>query len=74
MKNKKKMNNDSWKEQYKKIKILKPYQIKLLDDGPQSHSQTWLVNSMWSEWNDMQKNSDFNQKLYLEEATDPWYD
>ena len=28
------MNDESWKIQYKHWKILKPYQIKLIDEGP----------------------------------------
>ena len=30
------MPEESWKIQYKKWKILKPHQIKLIDDGPKS--------------------------------------
>ena len=49
------MIEDSWKIQYKKWKDLKPYQIKLIDDGPKSQSQAWLLNSMWCEWIDLKK-------------------
>ena len=41
------MSDETWKIQYKKWKDLKPYQIKLIDDGPKSQSQAWLLNSMW---------------------------
>ena len=69
------MNKECWKEKYKKIKDLKPYQIKLLDDGPQSLSQAWLFNYMWSEWNDIQKNRDYNLNVELsQEINDPWDD
>jgi len=44
------MSNEAWKTQYKQWKNLKPYQIKLIDDGPKSQSQAWLLNSMWCEW------------------------
>tara|TARA_B100000965_G_C19075810_1_gene534080 strand:- start:246 stop:386 length:141 start_codon:yes stop_codon:yes gene_type:complete len=41
------MNEETWKNQYKQCKNLKPYQIKLIDDGAKSQSQAWLLNSMW---------------------------
>ena len=44
------MPEEIWKIQYKKWKKLKPYQIRLIDDGPKSQSQAWLLNSMWCEW------------------------
>tara|TARA_Y100001968_G_C18859820_1_gene482065 strand:+ start:205 stop:417 length:213 start_codon:yes stop_codon:yes gene_type:complete len=51
------MNEETWKIQYKKWKNLKPYQIRLIDDGPKSQSQAWLLNSMWCEWLDLKKTS-----------------
>ena len=45
--------DESWTEQYKKWKDLKPYQLKLLDEGPKSQSQAWLYNSMWCDWKDI---------------------
>ena len=47
------MNEETWKIEYKKWKNLKPYQIRLIDDGPKSQSQAWLLNSMWCEWMDL---------------------
>ena len=49
------MSDENWKIQYKQWKELKPYQIKLIDDGPKSQSQAWLVNSMWCEWMELKK-------------------
>ena len=49
------MNDETWKIHYKKWKNLKPYQIKLIDDGPKSLFQAWLLNSMWCEWMDLQR-------------------
>ena len=39
------MDDETWKVQYKKRKNLKPYQIKLIDDGPKSQSQSLFLNS-----------------------------
>ena len=51
------MSEEAWKTQYKKWKNLKPYQIKLIDDGPKSQSQAWLLNSMWCEWIELKKSN-----------------
>ncbi len=45
------MNDENWKEEFKKWKAgLKPFQIKLLEEGAQSQNQQWLLNDMWCEW------------------------
>ena len=67
------MNDDYWKTQYKQWKNLKPYQIKLIDDGPESQSQAWLLNSMWCEWMDLKriKVSEISTND-TSSCTDPW--
>ncbi len=67
------MSEETWKNQYKKWKSLKPYEIRLIDEGPNSQSQAWLLNSMWCEWLDLKR-----RKLYeISEKdnslwSDPW--
>ena len=54
-------------------KKLKPYQIKLIDDGPKSQSQAWLLNAMWCEWMDLKSIN--VSKISTDEFslwTDPW--
>ena len=67
------MSDETWKIQYKEWKKLKPYQIKLIDDGPKSQSQAWLLNAMWCEWMDLKKNNssefDVNE---ISSYSDPW--
>ena len=67
------MRDETWKEQYKQWKNLKPYQIKLIDDGPKSQSQAWLLNSMWCEWMDLKKtdSSEISKKDNVS-YSDPW--
>ncbi len=67
------MSEESWKDQYKQWKSLKPYQIKLIDDGTKSQSQAWLLNAMWCEWMDL-KRSNFveDSKKDISSCTDPW--
>ena len=67
------MPEETWKIQYKKWKKLKPYQIRLIDDGPKSQSQAWLFNSMWSEWRDLKKtNLTEISKKNISTSSDPW--
>tara|TARA_Y100001968_G_scaffold63756_1_gene54544 strand:+ start:891 stop:1100 length:210 start_codon:yes stop_codon:yes gene_type:complete len=67
------MIEETWKTQYKQWKKLKPYQIKLIDDGPKSQSQAWLFNSMWCEWMDMKrKNVSQISTNDISSWTDPW--
>jgi len=70
------MNDEDWKEQYKQWKEgLKPFQIKLLDEGSQSQSQQWLINAMWCDWKDLKESrqNEFTQNQYQETlCNDPW--
>tara|TARA_B100000700_G_C14789044_1_gene734932 strand:- start:365 stop:580 length:216 start_codon:yes stop_codon:yes gene_type:complete len=67
------MIDETWKNQYKKWKNLKPYQIKLIDDGPKSQSQAWLLNSMWCEWIDLKNNNqNGNSGKTKKSLIDPW--
>tara|TARA_B100000214_G_scaffold375150_1_gene360332 strand:+ start:676 stop:885 length:210 start_codon:yes stop_codon:yes gene_type:complete len=67
------MNEEEWKIQYKQWKKLKPYQIKLIDDGPKSQSQAWLLNSMWCEWMDLKKiNMPEISTNKFNSLNDPW--
>ena len=68
------MSDETWKKRYKQWKDLKPYQIKLIDDGPKSQSQAWLLNSMWCEWMDLKR---INVTEFPKEdipGNDPWDD
>ena len=67
------MSEETWKTQYKKWKKLKPYQIKLIDDGPISQSQAWLFNSMWCEWSNLRKiNGSETYEINNSSKIDPW--
>ena len=48
------MNDENWKEELKEWNPnLKPYQIKLLDEGARSNSQTLILSDMWLEWKEL---------------------
>ena len=67
------MSDETWKTEYKQWKNLKPYQIKLIDDGPKSQSQAWLLNSMWCEWINLKKVN--GSEIYKNDSPssfDPW--
>ena len=67
------MTLEDWKEEYKKWKpSLKPYQLKLLEDGAKSQSQAWLINSMWCDWKDIKKVKDTELPPIKMVDDDPW--
>jgi len=67
------MNEETWKIQYEQVKNLKPYQIKLIDEGLKSQSQDWLLNSMWCEWMDLKRNNAADiSKNEISSCDDPW--
>ena len=67
------MANETWKDEYKKWKNLKPHQIKLLDEGARSQSQAWLLNNMWCDWKDIKKIKEAELPALKEEISrDPW--
>ena len=67
------MNEETWKTEYKQWKELKPYQIELIDNGPKSLSQAWLLNSMWCEWMDLKKiNVSKISTNVVSSCNDPW--
>ena len=61
---------DDWKAQYKKWKSLKPFQIKLLEEGPKTQSQAWLINNMWCEWAELKVLKNTNKTIIS--TKDPW--
>ena len=66
---------EDWRDQYKQWKLLKDFQIKLLDEGPKTLSQTWLVNQMWCDWRDIKKIKEAKlPALKNSPNIDPWYD
>ena len=42
--------NHNWRNEYKSLKVLSSYQIKLLETGPQSLSQSWIIGAMHIDW------------------------
>ena len=67
------MNDEDWKNQYKGWKVLKPFQVKLLDEGAQSLSQAWLINAMWCEWKDIKKLKEAELPSFKHSSSkDPW--
>ena len=68
------MNDENWKEEFKQWKIgLKPFQIKLLEEGAHSQSQALMLTDMWCEWKNLavqRKVEEIAKKSSLIE--DPW--
>ncbi len=68
------MNDENWRDEFKQWKPgLKPFQIKLLDEGAQSQNQQWLLNDMWCEWKKLAVKKEIKKIAgpHLE-IKDPW--
>ena len=69
------MNDENWKEEFKQWKpSLKPFQIKLLEEGPQSNSQALMLCDMWCEWKELAIKKKLNQISNNLTIKDPWYE
>ncbi len=72
------MNDENWQDEYKGMKLLKPFQIKLLDEGAQSLSQAWLLNAMWCDWKATKDMREIDllepEQVSIESTRDPWID
>ena len=67
------MNDEQWQNQYKGWKSLKPFQIKLLDEGAKTLSQSWLLNEMWCDWKALRRLKDIElAPLKAPLSKDPW--
>ena len=44
------MDDSNWREDYKGYKHLNKKQRDLLENGPKSLSQSWLLGALYSEW------------------------
>ena len=47
--NKKSYDDSNWREEYKSYTSNKRY-IELLENGPKSLSQSWLLGALYNEW------------------------
>ena len=43
------MNDKNWREEYKAFTTNKKY-IQLLENGPKSLSQSWILGALYSQW------------------------
>ena len=47
------MDNSNWREDYKGYKHLNKKQRDLLENGPKSLSQSWILQALYNEWKKM---------------------
>ncbi len=67
------MNDQNWKEDYKKWKSdLRPDQVKLLEEGAQSNSQTLILSDMWLDWKNLAAKRKLNKIAEDSGIEDPW--
>ncbi len=64
------MDDSNWREDYKGYKHLNKKQRELLENGPKSLSQSWLLGAMYQEWKRMRgfKEPDTENKGQLQSS------
>ena len=67
--NKKPYDDSNWREEYKSYTSNKRY-IELLENGPKSLSQSWLLGALYNEWKKMRgyKEPDTENKGQLQSS------
>ena len=67
--NKKSYDDSNWREEYKSYTSNKRY-IELLENGPKSLSQSWLLGALYNEWKRMRgyKEPDTENKGQLQSS------
>ena len=59
--NKKSYDDSNWREEYKSYTSNKRY-IELLENGPKSLSQSWLLGALYNEWKKIKGYNQLDQK------------
>tara|TARA_R100001443_G_C3245325_1_gene151841 strand:- start:270 stop:503 length:234 start_codon:yes stop_codon:yes gene_type:complete len=72
MKNKS-YDDSNWREEYKGYTTNKKY-LELLENGPKSLSQSWLLGALYNEWKRMKgyKDPDTENKGQLQSSFKDW--
>ena len=69
------MNDENWKAEFKQWKTsLQPLQIKLLEEGASSQSQTLMLCDMWCEWKELSAQRKLHENARDLLIDDPWYE
>ena len=68
------MDDSNWREEYKSYTTNKRY-LKLLENGPKSLSQAWLLGALHNEWKRMKgyKDPDTENKGQLQSSLKEFY-
>ena len=43
-------SSENWREEYQGMKVLSKYQVDLLENGPKSLAQSWMMGAMHNDW------------------------
>ena len=46
-------DDSNWREEYKSHKLLSKFQLEILENGPRSLSQSWILGAMHGDWRKM---------------------
>ena len=46
-------DDSNWRQEFKELKNLSEFQLEILENGPRSLSQSWILGAMHGEWRKM---------------------
>ena len=46
-------DDSNWREEFKESRHLSEYQLEILENGPKSLSQSWMLGAMHGQWREM---------------------
>ena len=46
-------DDSNWRQEFKELKNLSKFQLEILENGPRSLSQSWILGAMHGEWRKM---------------------
>ena len=46
-------DDSNWRQEFKELKNLSEFQLEILENGPRSLSQSWILGAMYGDWKKM---------------------
>ena len=46
-------DDSNWRQEFKDSKLLSKFQLEILENGPRSLSQSWILGAMYGDWKKM---------------------
>ena len=51
-------DDSNWRQEFKDSKLLSKFQLEILENGPRSLAQSWILGAMYGDWKKMKGYTD----------------